>query len=978
MVSIAAASVAQLGLLVVLGRGLDATEFGVAAALIALVSFPRMVVEAMLPAPVIQRPELSNASARTAATLALLATTVIALLMVATAGPISSLFAIDAMERWVRWLAIALPIHGLATVPQAVLQRELRFREVSAIDSLAFMGGYLVVGSVAVAMGAGVAAVVVAVIAEGVVRVLLSLIRKPVVPTLTPDRRELREMSAFAGSTGVGSVLNLLATRGDYVMVSRLLGPVSLAAYTQAYQLAYNPGLILGRVSNRWLFPVLARGQDRPKEQADTFVVNLLGLGFLMGSAAVLTSVLAPEAIHILFGSGWDDAVLPMQILAIGLPFRVMYTLCDAHAKATGQVGRRAVIQGLYAGAVVVLAAIGATVSLAWAAAGVVVAIALNYALMLRLAVTASPLRWSDLLRAHRLVPVGAAITGGALALVVPAARALGTADIVVAALAIGVTAAAMIGSVLVVASRRAAVDPVEVVPAVSDGPPALSHDRAEIESMRCAPDVEAEDTSPALSSITELLGALERNHTKAVVFKGAHRLDRALSGSGDLDLYVPAPRRERACSVLGEHGFVRVESAWWRSSPSVSDWFGVDVETAQLVHVQISSPLHLGSALGPQVVISDADRLADRADTGVAGAARVACAADAVVVRLCDAVLASRVGPGRRRADRIDEALTLAAAVPTPALVGAAAALFDESVGYAVGTAAAGGSWRELRRLLLRDHRAGRRRLSPIAWTISALARANRSTTRRSILARRKLGAAPMIAIIGSDGSGKSTVSQRLVELLDEKLDARFFYFGTGDGPASLLRRPLVALKRRWESMSSSAAPTDDEASSSEAVESGAPGTRGAPAAARILWAVVTAFERRTKLRRARRAARRGFVVVSDRFPQSEEPGIHDGPRLVGRNDLGRVGRAVARWEQRQYESMVRRGPDLVVLLDVSLDVAMERRPEETREELDRRITVARTLGFGGVDKVSVDAHAPIDTVTGLALRHVLDRLRS
>lgn len=982
VVSIAAASVAQLGLLVVLGRSLTPTEFGAAAGLVALGSLPRMVVEAMLPAPIIQRPTLSARTARTAATMSLGATLVLAAALWLGAGAISSLFAIDEMERWVRWLALVLPIHGLATAPQSFLQRDLRFKEASIIDAVAFLGGYLVGGGIAVAVGAGVGAVVVAMLAEGVVRVLLSMARYPVLPTLRPDTTELRQMGSFAASTGLGSTLNLLATRGDYVMISRLLGPVSLAAYTQAYQLAYNPGLILGRISNRWLFPVLARSQERPQEQADTFLLNLLGLGFVMGSAGVLTAALAPEAIGVLFGPGWDAAVRPLQILAIGLPFRVMYTLCDAHAKAVGQVGRRAAIQGVYAAAVVGLAALGATVSLQWAAAGVVAAVAVNYVLMLSLAISSSPITWAEVIRAHRLIPVGAAATAAALVLVVPGARSLDVADIVVVVVGIAAVAAALGVSYLAMAARRASVAPaVESIPAAL---PSTTHpllDTSHVGLVDEAPgSAAAFDTLPL---IAQLLHALHGAGVRAVVFKGTHRLERALSGQGDLDLLVAEAEVERAAEVLTATGLARTSSARWRTQPGVSDWFGVDRSAAALVHVQVAAPLQLGSPHGPQVCVSGSEHLLDGAvDVDGTPGLLVADRAHAAVVRLADAALAGRLSPGRSASELLADALRLAAGVPERDLADAASDLFDHEVAYAVATVAAGGSPRALRRALFRGHRASQRgRFAPGRFALSALAGLNRRTARKSFLPRRPTRKpAPMIAFIGSDGSGKSTVSRRMVEALDPKIDTRFYYFGTGDGPASLLRRPLVALKRLWERRNPKAetatpSPTTRDTTS---VDAGSPpgGTRTTPAAARIVWAIVTTFERRAKLRRARRACRRGFVVISDRFPQTEEPGIHDGPRLADPSSLGRIGRAVAAWERRRYAAMVANGPDAVVLLDVSLEVAAQRRPEETCEELERRIAVARELRFGGAEKVVLDAHEPLEDVTARALSEVLRRV--
>ena len=48
------------------------------------------------------------------------------------------------------------------------------------------------------------------------------------------------------------------------------------------------------------------------------------------------------------------------------------------------------------------------------------------------------------------------------------------------------------------------------------------------------------------------------------------------------------------------------------------------------------------------------------------------------------------------------------------------------------------------------------------------------------------------VLVFIGCDGSGKSTMTKEVTRWLAWKLDVLPVYFGSGDGPASLLRRPL------------------------------------------------------------------------------------------------------------------------------------------------------------------------------------------
>ena len=53
------------------------------------------------------------------------------------------------------------------------------------------------------------------------------------------------------------------------------------------------------------------------------------------------------------------------------------------------------------------------------------------------------------------------------------------------------------------------------------------------------------------------------------------------------------------------------------------------------------------------------------------------------------------------------------------------------------------------------------------------------------------------MVALVGSDGSGKSTVSSSLLRWLHYKLDAHFYYMGSGDGAAGWVQGMRRGLSR-------------------------------------------------------------------------------------------------------------------------------------------------------------------------------------
>ena len=81
---------------------------------------------------------------------------------------------------------------------------------------------------------------------------------------------------------------------------------------------------------------------------------------------------------------------------------------------------------------------------------------------------------------------------------------------------------------------------------------------------------------------------------------------------------------------------------------------------------------------------------------------------------------------------------------------------------------------------------------------------------------------------------------------------------------------------------------------------------------------------------------------------------------------------------ELRPYELARRFPPDLVIRLDVDLDTASQRRPEDGRDYLEHRIGLVRALTFPGslFGAVDVDATQPADKVLTAILRAIWSRL--
>jgi thymidylate kinase len=212
------------------------------------------------------------------------------------------------------------------------------------------------------------------------------------------------------------------------------------------------------------------------------------------------------------------------------------------------------------------------------------------------------------------------------------------------------------------------------------------------------------------------------------------------------------------------------------------------------------------------------------------------------------------------------------------------------------------------------------------------------------------------VIAFLGVDGSGKSTIVKELTRVLSQKVDVVNVYFGTGDGASGLVKQLKKLRERRLYK--------SKKLSQAVAV----PKRRGMfyrPLL--VVWALAAAWEKRSVLKRMLKARRCGQVVVCDRYPQSQFAQIGDGPILQQEELLtSSFMRLFAGVEAAVYRSFSVYVPDLVVKLKVSATTASTRKPgQPSMEMLRRKIEIVEALHFDSrVAVVTIDTERPLDDV--------------
>lgn len=485
----------------------------------------------------------------------------------------------------------------------------------------------------------------------------------------------------------------------------------------------------------------------------------------------------------------------------------------------------------------------------------------------------------------------------------------------------------------------------------------------------------------PAVRLLFDLL------HRQGILYchwKSNAALGRAVSAEDDLDLLFEGGQEEVVGQVLKSAGFVECCTVEFRKTVGIQDYLGFDEDSGRLIHVQP----HFGLIVGEKRLKSYSlpfshDYLSRRVFDSRYGVYRAHPADEAVVlwIRL---TLKARALPffvfwrrwslEKEQRQGQGELVWLMDQVSREELSKRSIAWLgvdlapemQEGARHGVTAASVDRSWRTLKV----DFRGWRRLgLMRQVWEVT---RRDAALLGALLLRRVAPGRAGVhrilphgvvIAIVGVDGSGKSSQSRELVSWLGNKLDCQHVYLGTGKGQGSMLRAPLRGMRKLRRKIIGRSGQEGAGGGMNYCPVGGVAGFLFS--AWRFLWGASVRMERTRKLRSAFRARGRGMVVVCDRYPQADWPGVNDGPLLQSpAGSKGRLKKGLSAWEKWLYDKTCDEwAPDIVIRLRASRSTLTGRRPEMDGAWAEEKQRQLLSCDFGG-RVVDVDADREFDVV--------------
>ncbi len=231
------------------------------------------------------------------------------------AYPLGHFFRAPDVQMVVVALSLTLLITSFKTVPTALLQRDLHFKLLGQIQTAEAMG-YSFAAVLGACLGAGYWSLVIANITGVAISTLLVLRSRRHAfawPTFQSLRRSLVVSIHVLGRR----VTWYFSSNADFAVAGRMLGKAALGSYSVAWSIAQQPQQKFTDLVTNVVPAYFSKVQHDHAALREYVLTITQSLSLLTLPASLGLALIADDAIAVVLGPKWMNAVAPLRILAV-------------------------------------------------------------------------------------------------------------------------------------------------------------------------------------------------------------------------------------------------------------------------------------------------------------------------------------------------------------------------------------------------------------------------------------------------------------------------------------------------------------------------------------------------------------------------------------------------------------------------------------------------------------------------------------
>lgn len=341
-------AVLQIVFAAVMGRLLWPEVFGLIAMTQLVLNFGEYFARMGVGPALVQKLHLTNEDIRAGFTSSLILGSLTSAIVWFGAPLAAAIFNEPGVVNVLRVMGLALLLSALGQTAESVMERQLRFREISLITMIAYVVGYFAVGLALAALGAGVWSLVFAALAHRGLQSLLFYLRMRHSLRLIFASSVYRPLFAFGSRVSVISFMEYIGISLDTFMVGRYAGAGPLGQYNRGNTLIQVPLYRLTDSLVQVLYPTFSQIQnDLPRLRRAYISAVGLAASFLLPLCAGIAAA-SPEIVLVILGDQWVPVITILPILAIYGSLLALTHFAGVVAEIRNELNTKIVLQAAY------------------------------------------------------------------------------------------------------------------------------------------------------------------------------------------------------------------------------------------------------------------------------------------------------------------------------------------------------------------------------------------------------------------------------------------------------------------------------------------------------------------------------------------------------------------------------------------------------------------------------------------------------
>lgn len=317
-------------------RLLTPTDYGLMAIIAVIIAFLSHANELGLGTALVQAREIDDEQAGAVFGAMLLLGTALSLILAAVGPAIARFYEDPRLGALVAVAGLQFVVNAVAVIPDSMLRRTMNFKAIAIAD-------------IVWAISNSLATLWLAIDDRGVWALVLGNLFGAIVHTLTltllnthrvwPNLR-LRRAGGLLGFGGymTGSRFAwFFMSQADVLIGSKFLSKEGLGLYSVSLHLASLPMQKAMGIVNQVGFSAISRMQDHGVEVTAGMGKAIRLLAYAVLPVLVGLACVAQEFVQVVLGANWDGAVLPLQLVALAVPLRMLGAVLSTAVTGLGR-----------------------------------------------------------------------------------------------------------------------------------------------------------------------------------------------------------------------------------------------------------------------------------------------------------------------------------------------------------------------------------------------------------------------------------------------------------------------------------------------------------------------------------------------------------------------------------------------------------------------------------------------------------------